>query len=486
MIERPFQARPLVRPLVAAGVALAVAAGAASAQNPVPTPAPATLASVHGTAVDSVHGELLVGALVRVEGTNREAMTDSTGRYRIEGVPPGQHRLVILHPVLDTLGIGLVTPNMNFAGGESALVDVAIPSAETIVGLFCTPARRALGPAALVGFIRDADTGAPAEGAKVSLLFYESDPLGLKKAARVREAVIGKDGGYRLCGLPGTLTGKLQVFRGGVSSGEVPVELNDSFLALRSMSISSTATVIAAAPNDSGKRPPPRILGSAKLTGRVVTKAGQPLVGARVGLQGMSAATLTKANGEFTMDSLPSGTQTLEVRQLGYSPTEVAVELSAAQPHRVQVQMSDYVPVLQTMRVTAQREKGLMDVGFNDRKRSSSGFFLDADALAQRKSTQFSDVLRTVPGIRVQPAGNGQQVVTSSRDPMGGCVNFWVDGAQWQQQYPGDLDTFVRPEEVAAVEVYSSTTVPAQFSTAGGGSCTTVVVWTERRINRKR
>jgi hypothetical protein len=144
------------------------------------------------------------------------------------------------------------------------------------------------------------------------------------------------------------------------------------------------------------------------------------------------------------------------------------------------------VPVLQAMRVTAQREKGLMDVGFNDRKRSSAGFFMDADALSQRQASQFSDVLRSVPGIRVQPAGNGQQVVTSSRDPMNGCVNFWVDGAQWQQQFPGDLDTFVRPDEVAAVEVYSSTTVPAQFSTAGGGSCTTVVIWTERRVNRKR
>jgi len=63
---------------------------------------------------------------------------------------------------------------------------------------------------------------------------------------------------------------------------------------------------------------------------------------------------------------------------------------------------------------------------------------------------------------------------------------FYVDGSPWQQQFPGDLDTFVRPDEIAAIEVYSGTTAPVQFTTAGQSGCTTVVIWTERRINRKR
>ena len=43
---------------------------------------------------------------------------------------------------------------------------------------------------------------------------------------------------------------------------------------------------------------------------------------------------------EFTLDSLPSGTQTLEIRQLGFSPTEVAVELSQQTPQSVTVKMA--------------------------------------------------------------------------------------------------------------------------------------------------
>ena len=466
----------------------------AGAQNPTPPAAAvpsAGVATIRGSVIDSLHDALLRGALVRIESTTREAFTDSLGAYQIDSVPAGMHRLIVIHPLLDTLGISLVTPPLNITGGGTRIIELAIPSGETLVSLFCPAARRTLGPAALVGFVRDADTEGAAQGAKVSLLYYESDPLGLKKTPRVREQQIGPDGRYRICGLPATMSGKLQVFRNGVQTGEVPVELGgagntDQLLAMRSMSISSSAQVVAAAPNDTGAKKPNVVRGKARVVGRVLNKYGQPIAGARVELQNTGSATKTRANGEFTLDSLPSGTQTLEVRQLGFSPTEVAVELSSASPQNVTVKMADYVPVLSEMRVTAQRERGLSDVGFADRKKTGMGYYLDADQIKTRQTTQFSDMLRTVPGIRVQPAGNGTNVVTSSRDPTGGCVTFYVDGAPWQQMTPGDLDTYVRPEEVAALEVYNGATTPAQFQQAGQSGCTTVVIWTERRISRKR
>jgi hypothetical protein len=401
---------------------------------------------------------------------------------------------MVIHPLLDTLGISLVTPPLALAAGETRIIELAVPSGETLVSLMCPAARRALGPAALVGFVHDADSDAPAQGAKVSLLYYESDPLGLKKTPRVREQQIGPDGRYRICGLPPTMIGKLQVFRNGVQTGEVPVQLGDSatnttqLLAMRSMSISSQSQVVTAAstPNDTGAKRATVLRGRARVSGKVLNKYGQPIAGARVELQNTGAATKTRPNGEFSLDSLPSGTQTLEVRQLGFSPTEVAVELSQVAPQSVTVKMGDYVPVLSEMRVTASRERGLSDVGFADRKRSGMGYYLDSDQLKNRQTTQFSDMLRTVPGIRVQPGGNGTNIITSSRDPTGGCVTFYVDGAPWQQMTPGDLDTYVRPEEVAALEVYNGATTPAQFQSAGQSACTTVVIWTERRVNRKR
>ena len=481
----------MLKRLFLSSVIVALAALSAGAQNPAPAPAAgARIAALHGVVTDSLHGSVLVGALVRVDNSTHEGFTDSLGRYRIDSIPEGMHRLVVVHPLLDTLGISLVTPPLTLAAADSKVIDLAVPSGETLVSLMCTAARRALGPAALVGFVRDADTETPAEGAKVSLLWYESDPLGLKKTPRVREAQIGKDGRYRICGLPATMSGKLQVFRGGVQTGEVPVDLGGTsgtdLLAMRSMSISSTAQVVAQSPTDTGAKVAKVIRGRARVTGKVLNKYGQPIVGARVELQNSGAATKTRANGEFTLDSLPSGTQTLEIRQLGFAPTEVAVELTQMTPQSVTVKMTDYVPVLSAMRVEAARERGLSDVGFADRKRAGMGYYLDSDQLKNRQTTQFSDMLRTVPGIRVQPAGDGTNVITSSRDPTGGCVTFYVDGAPWQQMTPGDLDTYVRPEEVAALEVYNGSMTPAQFQQAGMSGCTTIVIWTERRIGRKR
>ena len=492
-LPSPISSVVLKRLLLTSLIA-ATATVRAAAQNPTPAQAPAAgFITIRGSVLDSLHDGMLRGALVRVENTTREAFTDSIGVYRIDSIPPGMQRLMVIHPLLDTLGISLVTPPLTLTAGENRIIELSVPSGETLVSLMCPAARRALGPAALVGFVRDADTESPAQGAKVSLLYYESDPLGLKKTARVREQQIGPDGRYRICGLPATMSGKLQVFRNGVQTGEVPVELGGTsgaagqVLAMRSMSISSTSQVVAAAtPNDTGAKPATMVRGRSRVTGKVLNKYGQPIAGARVELQNTGAATKTRPNGEFTLDSLPSGTQTIEVRQLGFAPTEVPVELSAASPQNVTVKMADYVPVLSEMRVTAQRERGLSDVGFADRKKSGMGYYLDSDALKGRQTTQFSDMLRTVPGIRVQPGGNGTNVITSSRDPTGGCVTFYVDGAPWQQMTPGDLDTYVRPEEVAALEVYNGSTTPPQFQQPGMTGCTTVVIWTERRVNRKR
>ena len=77
------------------------------------------------------------------------------------------------------------------------------------------------------------------------------------------------------------------------------------------------------------------------VTGRVLDKKGQPLREARVTIQGGDKPVLTNANGVFTLDSLPSGTQSLEVRKLGYAVAEVPVELSTIAPATANVTMSD-------------------------------------------------------------------------------------------------------------------------------------------------
>jgi hypothetical protein len=442
--------------------------------------------------MDSLHGEPLVGALVQVEGTARMGVTDSLGRFLIDSIQPGARRVLVDHPMLDTLGISLVTPPFTFVANEITRTTIAVPGGEFLANLFCPAARRALGPGALVGRVREPDSDSAAVGARVSLVWYDPDPPGLpsnlrvtKKPPRVREATVGADGSYRLCGLPTKYEGKLQAQRkDGGATAEVPVTQDDGVLALRSMSVAALPTTVAAA-DSTGKPAPPR-KGSSRVFGRVVNKNGAPVVGARIGLMGYAAATLTKSNGEFVLDSLPAGTQALVVRQLGYRPTEVPVDLSSRTPARVTVRLGDYVPELTPVEVVSRRDEGLQKVGFLDRKRSSAGgYFFTPEQIEKRNALRFTDIVRTAPGLRVAEQ-NGQAQLTSTRSATGnGCVTVWVDGAAWQQLEAGDLDTFVQPNEVAAIEVYNGISVPPQF-TQPGQSCTAIVVWTKTRVDRRK
>ena len=468
-------------------VALFVPTSRIAAQVTPATPPAAGFSKLQGTVMDSIHSVPLENAHVVIEGTTRTAVTNVDGQYKIDSIPAGPHRVVVLHPLLDTIGVQMRTPAYPFAAGQTHDLDLAIPGGERLTNSLCNSAQRTRGPAALVGFVRDPDTNGPAIGSKVSLVFFEADPIG-RKQTRVREAPVDSLGFYRICGLPGDMTGKVQVFRNGVSSGEVPAEITNGFLALRAFSIVAQHQAIVAVASDSGKVK--RVAkGSARVVGKVVDAKGQPLRDARVMLQGGGTVTLSKANGEFVLDSLPSGTQALDVRKLGYSATEVAVELSANTPATATVTMSDAVPMLATMRVEAAQDKALSDIGYLQRKQSGMGYFMDGNAI-NHQSMAFSDVMRMAPGLRITPTGDGRTyMITDSRNASNGCVNFYVDGTMWQQMTPGDIDQYVRPYELVAVEVYHGSQTPPQFQPPGQSGCATIVAWTEAKVRtqaRKR
>jgi hypothetical protein len=469
-------------------------AGAAkdTATKPAKAPEPEApkFGYLQGVAVDSIRGEPLIGALVQVEGTGRISPTDSIGRFLVDSVPPGRYRVVLDHPLLDTLGITLVTDTMSFTAGAVTRTLIAVPDGERLAAILCPAGRRALGPGALVGRVREPDTDEPAVGARVSFVYFDPDPPGIpsnikvKKSPRVREATVGADGTYRICGLPATFEGKLQAQRkDGGATAEVLVELTDGVLALRSMSVAAAAITVA---KDTSGKTVINQKGTARVFGRVLNANNAPVVGARVGLMGSSAAAITRADGTFVLDSLPSGTQALVVRQIGYRPTEHTVELSARIPARANIKLGAFVPELSAVEVVSRREEGLQRVGYRDRKRSAaSGHFIDPETIEKRNAQFFTDLLRTVPGIRVVTSGQQSMVYSTRSASQDGCVTTWVDGSPWRSLEAGDLDSFVQPPEVAAIEVYQGTNIPAQFQSAGS-NCAVVVVWTKTRVDRRR
>lgn len=471
--------------MFAAAIAcLMLAVSTLGAQN-TPTTPTSGLSKLQGFVMDSIHDVPLANAVVVVEGTGRSGVTTEAGTYEIDSIPAGRHRVLLMHPILDTLGGPLANGPYPFEAGKAHSLDLSIPSGERLAAVLCTPAQRARGPAIMLGYVRDPDTGEPAIGAKVQLVYEVADVIG-RKIPRVPEVVVDSTGFYKLCGLPADMSGKVQVFRNGISSGEVPVEVKNN-VALRAFSIVAQHAQIAEVKTDSGKVI--RVVkGTARVSGKVMDKNGRPLEGARVTLQGASGGTtaITKANGEFTLDSLPSGTQAIVVRKLGYAVTEAPVELAANQVARTEVRMGDFVPTLQTVVVEAEQNKALADVGYLSRKQSGMGRFYEGDQI-NKNAMLFSDVMRIDPSLRITPTGDGRTyTITDARNAAGGCVTYWVDNTPWETMTPGDIDNFVRPNEIVAIEVYHGSQTPPQFTRPGQSGCAAIVVWTEARIRNTR
>lgn len=452
--------------------AILFAASAAAAQTPATTPK--AFAVIEGVAVDSLHQDVLRGALLTVEGTSAAGLTDSLGRFRIDSIPPGTHRVEVTHAILDSIGIALLTPPLKLDAGQQLHLVVAIPSVQTVIAARCTPGEQRVGPGALLGTVQFAESGDPAEGAQIILEFVAIRLSGnsIQAVPYRRTTTVAANGHFKLCGLPDDLSGSVSAISGTDSTGQVGVHLS-SPVGVVGLELPDPLPHVSSAPGAPtttvGRR------GNAVLTGIVLDPTGMPLSRARVSVAGDTTATLSDAEGRFTLNNLRSGTRTVAVRRLGFQPAEAAVTLHSRAPTHVTVKLGEFVAVLDTVRINAKSEQTLDRVGFNRRKQIGTGYYMTPDEISKRVGEDLVSLLSMAPMLR--RANDGGKTVIAGR-PRGGdfeCVTYVVDGDPWNG---GGIEDFIRSDDIAAIEVYSSSFVPAQFRRATQ-DCETVVIWTK-------
>lgn len=452
----------------------------AQAQNPpAQGTAPATntgKAALTGVAIDSLHGDYLIGAEVVVEGARVSVFTDSLGRFRVDGLTPGTYQVGIFHPLLDTLGISLATRPFHVGPDSVSIVSLAVPSAATLISRSCTVRPRAQGRSAVVGQVIDPETLQPVKGADVSIAWTEfevSKEFGIRQSPRVLRDSTDELGRFSLCGLPNSMEASLQAKRGNSLTAQVPIALGEAPVEL-------FARTLLLSPLDSGVK-----TGNAVLTGRIILEGNPPGGGSRVELAGTDAVTTTDEKGEFTLRNLPSGSHVVVARHLGYAADVIPVDLSSREPKKVTINLPKYVTIMDPVLVTARRTASLDRIGFVRRQKSGAGYYLGPEQLERMRPQRVTDILRQVPGLRVSYGPEGE-TVSSSRGvgSLSGrpCVQYYVDDMRWQSAMPGDVNTFVSGHEIVAVEVYQGSSTPAQYVGAGMGNCTTIVLWTRMRI----
>ena len=465
--------------LVAAFAVYAAGAPLLAQQKTTPAPAPATKgnASIAGVVVDSVNGRYLSGADVIVQGAKASLVTDSQGKFRIDSLLPGTYQVGVFHPMLDTLGISLASQPFHVGPDSVSFVFLAVPSARTIIRAACPAGGfRPQGTSAVIGHVTEPESLQPVAGAEVSIAWSQlevSKEIGVRRTPRVIRDSTDAQGAFRLCGLPNSMQATLQARKAGAVTAEIPITLGDqdSELFARTMLLSRA---------DSGAK-----TGNAIVSGRVVLEGAPSNAGSRVEVVGTDVIAMTNERGEFSIRNLPSGTHVLLARHLGFGAETVPVDLSSHEAKQVTIKLPKFVAVIDPVVVTARRASSLDKVGFNQRQRSGTGYYLGPDQIQMIRPNALTDILRRVPGLRVSYGPDGEQV-TSSRGSTSltggpGCVQYYVDDMPWQSVTPGDINNFVNGPEVVGVEVYAGPGAPAQY-TRSMQDCVTVVIWTKFKI----
>lgn len=233
------------------------------------------------------------------------------------------------------------------------------------------------------------------------------------------------------------------------------------------------ASALALPGKTAGQTPPPDSI--ATLTGQVVSATtGRPLEGAMVALLGSGLGAVTDSAGTFHIPGAPGGTDSVEVRYVGYEQNRVELDLAPGKTTRVIFLLSRTVLRLAEIRVEVRggRRVGKL-AGFERRRELGLGYFLTPDDLAERKPLRnASEAFRRVPGVYVGPYRNGRAPVLISRGRDCRPAIF-IDGAHVPDLEIDDL----APEELGAVEIYRGPSeIPGQY--LGFSTCGLIQVWT--------
>ena len=436
-----------------------------------------------GTVMDSVHNAGLAGARVSLTrlGINYEftrfAITDALGHFKFEQLVPGPYAVDFESPLLESLEVGGTARLTTIASRGTAIVDLAIPSGATLRALACPGLAFPERTGALVGAITDAETEQPIAGAEVvaawSELTTDSATSSIALELRTARATSDASGQYRMCGVP---TGEwivVQVQRFGRAGAAIRTTMTDAVgVAVQHLSYSGASAFSLASSAGDTPSPVPVIGGSAALTGIVRDGAGQGLSGVEVRVLSTAAVSRTNDRGEYLLTGLPSGTQEVEVRQLGYAVIRRPIELRSSRRMRHDVRL-DRVVSLDSIGVTARRSSRYAE--FETRRRESiDGKFLTEADIVRVKPKFTSDMVYLTPSFRVLGQGPDAKVISARGGLQGNCETLIVI-----DDIEAATINEVAPPEIAAMELYPAT-AGAPFKHKSKYGCGTIMIWTKR------
>jgi Carboxypeptidase regulatory-like domain/TonB-dependent Receptor Plug Domain len=224
-----------------------------------------------------------------------------------------------------------------------------------------------------------------------------------------------------------------------------------------------------------------RLPAASVLVGMVKDSAGIPLQGVEVWLRGTDLYAHTGADGGFRLAGVPAGSAKVMLRRLGFEQATVDLDLRAGRTDSLVVSLTAVVANLPGVVVEADARSKQLLPGFWDRRSKGFGHFFTRDEIEAAHPQDFTDILRTTPGVNITSISGRRQVRFSRAafNTRGDCPpQYWVDGMRVEN---ASADEFP-PQDVEALEVYAgAATIPSQFAPRAvqvQKTCGAIVIWT--------
>jgi len=442
-----------------------------AAQGPVPSGA------VRGVVYDSlITSRPLEGAEVWIESTNRMARSDAVGHFTLSALAPGRYVLTFYHPMLDSAGISVPPVSVDVVAGDSTTIALATPSAAQAHHLLCPqdPLRRT---GVIIGVVRNAADQMPLPAVTISAHWttYDIGERSVYSGPRTVEAKADASGHVLLCGVP---TDVAVVIRGRAAGGAVGLLVLD--LAGRPFARADLRLAASA------------VTGMVK--GVVRNRNGSLVPGATVAAVGTDVTAQADEFGRFSLTGVTAGSGIVEARAVGYMTGRAQTTVRPDSVEQLDIVMGDSATVLEPVTVEAEYKPYLSLVGFEQRRRNSTGHFLDTTDVHRSGATRFEEIFRMVPGIRVRPNGTGYMVEISRGE--GQILNpavanycppaYFVDGIYLPLPPLQTATVPIVPQEILAIEVYSNLiSAPPQYQRREG-ACGVILVWTKRGVPKHK
>ncbi len=217
---------------------------------------------------------------------------------------------------------------------------------------------------------------------------------------------------------------------------------------------------------------------------------------------GVAATAFTTEGGRFVLRGPSPGTYRIRAQRIGYrTVTTPAFDLVPGEPLEVEVLVAVEAVPLASLVVVSERTARLPHLrlharGFYERREHwgaeglGLGHFIERDEIEARGPFQVTDLLRTLPGVRVEGSGRrGQRLLLRSTvsfmGPGRGCDPIvFLDGTPVplvRELVTGeveitDINELVSPAALVGIELYPGINQPGEFMR--GNHCGTVVLWT--------